>query len=44
MDEPEKIPQLTAFGDKLGDMILADETDGAMEIQAKKAPPKNLFG
>jgi predicted acylesterase/phospholipase RssA len=44
MDEPEKIPQLTAFGDQLGDKILADEVDGAMEIKAQKAPPKNLFG
>ena len=34
----------TKFGDQLGDKILADELDGAMEIKAQKAPPKNLFG
>lgn len=44
MDEPEKIPELTAYGDLLGDMILADEMDSAMDIQAKIAPPKDLFG
>jgi hypothetical protein len=44
MDEPEKIPELTAFGDLLGDMILTDEMDSAMGIQAKMAPPKDLFG
>jgi predicted acylesterase/phospholipase RssA len=44
MDEPEKIPQLTTYGDLMGDMILDDKMDGAMEIKAKKAPPKDLFG
>jgi predicted acylesterase/phospholipase RssA len=44
MDEPEKIPELTVYGDLLGDMILADEVDSAMDIQAKMAPPKDLFG
>jgi predicted acylesterase/phospholipase RssA len=44
MDDPDNIPRLTAFGDRLGEKILADETDGAMEIQAQKAPPKDLFG
>ena len=38
MDEPEKIPTLTAFGDQLGEMILADQVDSAQSIQAKKAP------
>jgi hypothetical protein len=44
MDEPEKIPELTVYGDLLGDRILADEVDPAMDIQAKMAPPKDLFG
>jgi predicted acylesterase/phospholipase RssA len=39
MDDPERIPELTAFGEQLGEMILADETDPAMDIRAKKAPP-----
>ena len=38
MDEPEKIPELTEYGNQLGTMILADQTDGAMGIQAIKAP------
>jgi predicted acylesterase/phospholipase RssA len=44
LDDPDKIPQLTAYGDQLGDKILADEFDSAMQIQAQKAPPKDLFG
>lgn len=44
LDEPENIPHLTAYGDKLGEMILNDELDGALEIKAQKAPPKDLFG
>jgi predicted acylesterase/phospholipase RssA len=38
MDEPEKIPELTEYGNQLGAMILADQTDGAMGIQPNKAP------
>jgi predicted acylesterase/phospholipase RssA len=38
MDEPEKIPALTEFGDQLGAMILADQVDRAHSIQANKAP------
>jgi len=39
MDDPEKIPELTAYGDLLGGMILNDEVDYAMRIQPKIAPP-----
>jgi len=38
MDEPEKIPELTAYGDLLGEMILTDQIDQAMLVQPKKAP------
>jgi predicted acylesterase/phospholipase RssA len=41
MDEPEKIPELTEYGDQLGALILADQTDGAMGIQPIKAPINN---
>jgi predicted acylesterase/phospholipase RssA len=34
MDDAAKIPELTAYGDELGSMILHDETDEAMDIQA----------
>lgn len=39
MDEPDKIPELTAYGELLGDMILKDQVDHAMRIQPKTAPP-----
>jgi predicted acylesterase/phospholipase RssA len=39
MDEPDKIPELTAYGDLLGEMILKDQVDHAMRIQPKIAPP-----
>jgi len=42
MDEPEKIPELTAYGDLLGEMILNDQVDQAMRIQPKKAPKPDL--
>jgi predicted acylesterase/phospholipase RssA len=42
MDEPEKIPQLTAFGDQLGNMILSDQVDQAMHVHPKKAPSPDL--
>jgi predicted acylesterase/phospholipase RssA len=38
MDEPEKIPELTAYGDQMGEMILSDQTDDAMGIKPKMAP------
>jgi predicted acylesterase/phospholipase RssA len=38
MDEPEKIPELTEYGNQLGALILADQTDGAMGIKPNKAP------
>ncbi len=38
MDEPEKIPALTEFGNRLGEMIIADQMDGALGIRPKKAP------
>jgi predicted acylesterase/phospholipase RssA len=38
MDEPEKIPALTEFGNRLGEMIISDQMDGALGIRAKKAP------
>jgi uncharacterized protein len=38
MDDPSAIPELTAYGDVLGEMIIQDETDWAMSIQASKAP------
>jgi predicted acylesterase/phospholipase RssA len=37
MDEPEKIPALTEFGDRLGEMIISDQMDGALGIRPKKA-------
>ena len=37
MDEPENIPALTEFGNQLGGMIIADQMDGALGIQPKKA-------
>jgi len=38
MDDPSKIPELTAYGDELGRKILGDETDRALEITASHAP------
>jgi predicted acylesterase/phospholipase RssA len=37
MDDPSKIPDLTAYGDELGRKILNDETDRALEITASRA-------
>jgi hypothetical protein len=37
MDDPSKIPELTAYGDELGRKILNDETDRALEITASRA-------
>ncbi len=38
MDDPSKIPELTAYGDELGRKILDDETDRALEITASRVP------
>lgn len=38
MDDPSKIPELTAYGEELGRMILADEFDAAMAITPSQAP------
>ena len=38
IDDPSKIPQLTAYGDLLGRKILNDETDRALQITASRAP------
>jgi len=42
MDEPDKIPELTDYGDQLGEMILSDQMDQAMEIQPNKAMNPDL--
>ncbi len=39
LDNPENIPALTAYGDRLGELIISDQLDGALGIQPKKAPP-----
>jgi len=39
MDDPSKIPALSAYGDELGRKILNDETDPAMDITAALLPP-----
>ena len=41
MDDPSKIPALTAYGDELGRKMLNDETDRAMQITA--ARPQSRF-
>jgi predicted acylesterase/phospholipase RssA len=38
LDDPGKIPELTAYGDELGRKIINDETDRALEITAQRAP------
>lgn len=38
MDEAEKLEELTAYGEELGQKILADEMDETLEVQAKRAP------
>jgi len=43
MDETALIPELTAFGDLMGEMILADQMDAAMRLQPKKAPGPDSF-
>jgi len=38
MDDPSKIPELTAYGEELGHMIINDEVDEAMAITPSRAP------
>ena len=38
MDDPSSIPELTAYGEELGRMILADKLDWSMQIHAASAP------
>jgi hypothetical protein len=38
MDDPSRLPELTAYGDELGRKILNDETDRALDIQVVRAP------
>ncbi|NOZ26635.1 MAG: patatin-like phospholipase family protein [Chloroflexi bacterium] len=40
MDDPSKIPQLTAYGDELGRKILNDETDPALDFRIMRAPSR----
>jgi hypothetical protein len=40
MDDPLQIPKLIEYGDKMGNMILNDQMDGAMADQPA-AMPKN---
>jgi hypothetical protein len=42
MDDPERIPALTGFGDRLGEMIISDQLDGALGVRPKLAPPSPL--
>jgi hypothetical protein len=37
MDDPSKIPQLTAYGDELGRKIVNDELDPAMDVVRSRA-------
>ncbi|MDZ7843355.1 MAG: patatin-like phospholipase family protein [Anaerolineales bacterium] len=38
MDDVSQIPRLTAYGDRLGEMIINDELDEALDIRAQVAP------
>lgn len=38
MDDVSQIPRLTAYGDRLGKMIINDELDKALDIRAQVAP------
>jgi len=38
MDEAEKMEELTAYGEELGQKILSDEMDETLEVRAKCAP------
>ncbi len=39
MDDPKRIPDLTVYGTELGQKILTDQTDHALEIQAQTPSP-----
>ncbi len=38
MDDPRQIPKLIEYGEKMGEMILNDQTDEAMGVKATAAP------
>jgi hypothetical protein len=38
MDDVSKVPQLTAYGDELGQKIIENKTDRALDITAQRAP------
>ncbi len=38
MDDPSKIPQLSGYGEDLGNMILNDLVDSSMQVMAAQAP------
>ncbi len=40
MDDPSKIPQLTAYGEEMGRMILNDQTDSSQGLVPPRAPFK----
>jgi hypothetical protein len=37
MDDPSKIPQLSGYGEDLGNMILNDLVDSSMQVMAAQA-------
>ncbi|MCK4824113.1 hypothetical protein KA005_50635, partial [bacterium] len=37
MDDPSRIPQLTAYGEELGRKVLNDEIDRALEVKVSRA-------
>jgi uncharacterized protein len=43
MDEPSKIAELQAYGEKMGQMILNDEVDQTADVVAKKVPVVGHF-
>jgi len=43
MDEPANIPALTEFGNQLGQMMIADQMDGALGIRPKKPASPHPF-
>ncbi len=38
MDDPSSIPELIQYGEKLGEMMLNDQTDRAMDIMLEAIP------
>ncbi len=41
MDDPGAIPQLVRYGAQMAEKIMNDETDGAMGLEAERAPRSN---